>query len=110
MLLMSSRFNALINGGAGGNRWVSLTQSLDKRTGKVIFDEGEKPSNSAAQFYAFNIDTRGGAINMIGSMNALQHYIDDGRKPADLPAGAGLVPGQPATGGFGGGAEAMQPG
>ncbi|MCI0638280.1 MAG: PQQ-binding-like beta-propeller repeat protein [Gemmataceae bacterium] len=92
VLLFTSRFNELIKGGAGGNRWVSLTQSIHKRTGKVIFDPGSRPSNSAAQFYAFNLEPRNGTINMIGFGSTLQHYIDDGRKPADPPnmTGAGV--------------------
>ena len=85
ILLFSARYNELINGGAGGNRWVSMTQSIDKRSGKMVFDPGAKPSNSAAQFYAFNLDLKNGTLNMIGFSGTIQHYIDDGRKPADVP-------------------------
>lgn len=93
IILFSSRYNELINAGAGGNRWVSLTQSLDKKTGKVIWDPGPSSSNSAAQYFAFNLDLKGGAINMIGFSNTVQHYVDDGRKPADVPGGGGATPG-----------------
>lgn len=104
VLIFSSRYNELINGGAGGNRWVSVTQSLNKRSGKVIWDPGNRPSNSAAQFYAFNFDPRGGAVNMIGFGGTLQHYIDDGRKAPDvpgapMPGAGGPQPGLPGADG-----------
>jgi tetratricopeptide (TPR) repeat protein len=95
VILFTARYNELINGGAGGNRWVSTTQSIHKRSGKMVYDPGAKPSNSAAQFYAFNLDLKNGTINMIGFTGTIQHYIDDGRKPADVPGtnvGAALNP------------------
>ncbi len=94
IMLFSSRHNELIGGGAQGNRWVSATQSLHKSNGKLIFDSGNRPSNSNAQFDAFNLDLNAGTINMIGFGGTLQHYIDDGRK-VPLPPGATTMLGQP---------------
>lgn len=78
--IFSVRYNELINGGANGNRWVSITQSINKRTGKMVYDVGPKSSNSAAQYYAFQVDQRNSTINLTGYGGTLQHYIDDGRK------------------------------
>ncbi len=95
ILLFTARYSELMNGGA--NRWVSLTQSIDKRTGKMVFDPGARQSNSAPQFTGFSLDLQNGTINMTGFVGAIQHYIDDGRKPADLPGvqvGAAPAPSQ----------------
>jgi outer membrane protein assembly factor BamB len=111
VILFSSRYNEMIKGGAGGNRWVAVTQSLDKRNGKVIWDPGQRMSNSAAQYYAFNLDLKAGTINMVGFNNALQHYVDDGRKrDFTLPAGSAtpIAPGGPPANPFGPGVMPLQ--
>lgn len=114
ILLFTARYNELINGGAGGNRWVSTTQSIHRQTGKFIHDPPVSGSSMAAQYYAFTVDLKAGTINMLGNVGALQHYIDDGRKltgdvrgvsvPTDqssvgaatpLPPGAPPPPGRP---------------
>lgn len=101
VMLFSVRFNEQIGGGARGNRWVTTTQSLHKGNGKMIFDSGNKPCDSRAQYDAFNLDLKAGTINLIGYGSTLQHYINDGRKVA-LPPGTttmlnGGPPGQPPT-------------
>ena len=84
VLMFSSRYMELLPG--GGNRWVSFTQSIDKRSGKMIYDLGPKSVGYAIQFQRLNVDLKNGTINMIGlNGNTIQHYIDDGRKPADVP-------------------------
>jgi outer membrane protein assembly factor BamB/tetratricopeptide (TPR) repeat protein len=101
VMLFSARYNEPINGGMNGFRWQSLTQSLDKNTGKFIYDGGPENNNGAPQFYAFNIDQQIGTINMVGYNGVVQHYIDDGRKlpqtgqvgtPGSNPYGPGLNP------------------
>jgi outer membrane protein assembly factor BamB len=113
VILLSARFEELLNGGAGGNRWVSVTQSIDKRSGKMVFDPPRpKLTNSAAQFSAFQVDPKNGTITMIGFTGAIQHYIDDGRKLADAPGITlgGVQSTDPADGGNNPPARAMVPG
>ena len=113
VILFSARFEELLNGGAGGNRWVSVTQSIDKRSGKMVFDPPRpKLTNSAAQFSAFQVDPKNGTITMIGFTGAIQHYIDDGRKLADAPGITlgGVQSTDPAAGGINPPARAMVPG
>src|SRR5262249_55646824 len=88
VILLSARHNELANGAATSSRWVSNTKSINKRTGKMVFDLGPRPASPAPQFTAFLMDLKNGAINMIGyaANNTLQHFIDDGRKPADVSA------------------------
>ena len=96
VVIFSSRYNRLINAGAAGNQWVSNTQSLHKRTGKMVFDVGPRTTNSNAQFYGFAVDLRAGTINLIGFNGVVQHYIDDGRKltiEAQPAPGTGPGPG-----------------
>ncbi len=92
ILLFSARYNELINGGAGGNRWVSNTVSLHRATGKLIYDPPARGSNMMAQFYALNVDHRAGTINMLGINGTVQHYVDDGRKLSIDASGGGVPP------------------
>ncbi len=94
VMLFSARYNK-----AAGNAWVSVTKSIHKATGKVVFDQDPRSSNSAAQFYSFTIDVKAGTINMVGYNGAIQHYVDDGRKLPEV-SGAFSVPAPPDT--FGG--------
>jgi outer membrane protein assembly factor BamB/tetratricopeptide (TPR) repeat protein len=98
VLLFTARYNEPINGGLNGFRWQTYTQSLDKQSGKFIYDNGPEANNASPQFFAFTVDPRGGTINLIGYTGVIQHYLDDGRKPpqtgqfappaADQPFGA----------------------
>jgi hypothetical protein len=86
VILFSSRYNQLLQKGNLGSRWVTLTQSIDKETGRMIYDPPDLlPSNSAPYYQSFNIDMKAGTINMVGFNGTLQHFIDDGRKTAELP-------------------------
>ena len=84
IMLLSTRYNEMIDGGVQGSRWQTLTQSLHKETGKLVFDSGARPSTANPQFDAFSIDLRCGTINLFGFSTTIQHYIDDGRK-VELP-------------------------
>lgn len=87
VILFTARYNELLQGGAGGSRSVTNTQSLSKRTGKMIWAPADpQPGSNVTQFYNFNVNVKAGTINMIGSGGTMQHYIDDGRK---TPAAAG---------------------
>jgi tetratricopeptide (TPR) repeat protein/outer membrane protein assembly factor BamB len=90
ILLFSSRFAEPIRGGFGGTRWVALTQSIDRQTGKMIYDPlNPRLGNGAPQFYAFTVDVKDGTINMVGYQGAVQHYVDDGRKRPEAQVGLG---------------------
>jgi outer membrane protein assembly factor BamB len=111
VILFSARYHELINGGVQGGRWVSVTQSLNKRTGKMVYAPPEHKTavNMAPQFHTLSIDAKVGTITLIGVNGSVQHYVDDGRKQsADARDGyqpaAGLPP-VPATGGVGGVAQ-----
>jgi outer membrane protein assembly factor BamB len=104
VMLFSVRYNEMIGGPGGplGNRWISASASVQKSHGKLVYDSGSRPSNSNAQFDAFNLDLKAGTINMIGHAGTVQHYIDDGRK-VPLPPGATTMtaptaPTMPTTG------------
>jgi hypothetical protein len=91
VLLFSSRYLEMRNGGTGVN-WWSYTQSLSKKDGKFIYDMGPENNNSSPQYFAFSVDSNAGTINMIGYTSVVQHYIDDGRKlpqTTQAPPGAG---------------------
>ncbi len=83
IFVFSSRYLEMIAGGRG-NRWWAYTQSINKRTGKMIYDPGPMSSNSIPQFVRYLVDPRRGTIELHGVSNAIQHYIDDGKNPPDL--------------------------
>ena len=54
----------------------------------MVFDPGPRLSQQGTPlFSSFSVDLRNGTINMIGHAGGVtvQHYIDDGRKLADVP-------------------------
>jgi hypothetical protein len=91
VLIFSARYNE--QAAANNFTWRAYTQSLSKKDGKFIYDEGPEGNNSNPQFYGFNVDPRMGTITLVGSGSAIQHYIDDGRKVPASGAGASLTPG-----------------
>jgi outer membrane protein assembly factor BamB len=81
VLLFTARYPEMINGGAGGSRWQSMTQSIHKRTGKWVYHPGAEASNGSPQYFAYDVDSRAGTISLIGLTGIVQHYADDGRPP-----------------------------
>jgi outer membrane protein assembly factor BamB len=81
IMLMASRYTKTIAVGAGRSfqSCVSL-RSLDKRTGKLLFDQPEMLN--AAGFFALNINLQGGRIELVGNTMKLVHRL------ADMPASA----------------------
>jgi len=91
VVLFTSRYNEIQPN--GGQRWVSLTQSLSKASGKWVYDSGPRQINGISpMFFAYLMDTKARTINLIGFSGTVQHYIDDGKQPA-APGGAMLNPG-----------------
>lgn len=78
LIVFTARYHEAAKAGVGSNRYVSITQSIDKRTGKVIWDSGPRGSNSTAYYDRFIVDTKAGTINMPGWAAMLQHYIEEG--------------------------------
>jgi outer membrane protein assembly factor BamB len=92
VLLFTAHYNEKPTGGVGQGRWVSVTQSIHKHTGKMVYNPVEHHSgNTSAQFHALTIDTREGTINMIGvnGQSSIQHYVEDGRQRSAEARGAG---------------------
>jgi outer membrane protein assembly factor BamB len=102
VLLFSARYTEALNGGLNGFNWKSYTQSLSKKDGKFVYDEGPEHNGATPQYFAFNVDGRAGTINVVGQGSVVQHYIDDGRKlpqtgykstlPGNNPYGYGSNP------------------
>jgi hypothetical protein len=85
--IFSTRYNEILRN--GGNRWVSVTQSLNKANGKWIYDSGPKAINGASpMFFAYHMDMKARTINLIGFSGTVQHYIDDSKAAANRPLGA----------------------
>jgi hypothetical protein len=92
IILFTVRYNEIMAN--GGNRWVSVTQSIHKANGKMVYDSGAVQTNGAApMFTALQMDLKTRTINLIGFARTVQHYIDDGKGPPpaqgalNMPAG-----------------------
>jgi outer membrane protein assembly factor BamB len=105
IVLFTARYNEP-NFNTGGNRWVSVTQSLHKGTGKMIYDSGPVGINMAPFFFKFEIDLKSRTVNLLGLSGGVQHYVDEGKGPPPIQQGAqlnpGAQPGLPPGFGFGG--------
>lgn len=95
VLLFSGRYHELIQGGAAGSRWWSSTRSIDKRSGKMVYDPGAKGSNGTPQYFTFMTNPRDGTFSAVGYGGSVQHYIDDGKGTPPMPKGVGTGPGGP---------------
>ncbi|MSQ94099.1 MAG: hypothetical protein EXR98_06030 [Gemmataceae bacterium] len=84
IVIFSARYNEMLKN--GGNRWVSVTQSLQKSNGKMVYDSGPRGINGfSPMFSAFHLDPRTRTLNLLGFSGSVQHYIDDGKGPPALP-------------------------
>jgi outer membrane protein assembly factor BamB len=88
IVLFSVRYNELAQGGRW-NHWVTATKSINKKTGKLVYDSRPRDYSNPHQFYVLNLDAKKGTIDLIGGTNWVQHYVDDGRKFQDEGAGKG---------------------
>jgi outer membrane protein assembly factor BamB/tetratricopeptide (TPR) repeat protein len=101
ILLFSARYVEPVKGQPGNQRWVSVTQSIDKRSGKMIYDPiNPRQGNGQPTFHTFSIDLKAGTLELIGQTMTVLHYVDDGRKRPELESRL-LPPGHDAMPGVG---------
>jgi hypothetical protein len=86
MLLFSSIYKVPA-GGPGSVATVTATLSIDKRTGKRLWDRRDEPTQpplGRTSFHTLQIDAKSGTIDLIATKYCLRHMIDDGtnRRPA----------------------------
>lgn len=94
VILFTARYNEIFPN--GGNRLVSVTQSLSKTTCRLVYDSGPRGINGLSpMFSTLQIDMKARTMNLIGYGGSVQHYVDDGKGPPPMQ-GAGLNPGNPA--------------
>ncbi len=80
-------------GGPGSVANVVATLSIDKRTGKRLWDshgESTQPPFARGAFYALRIDAKSGTIDLVAANYRLRHVIDDGTNKR--PAGDARIP------------------
>jgi outer membrane protein assembly factor BamB len=80
-------------GGPGNVATVTATLSIDKRTGKRLWDrrgESTQPPFARGAFYALQVDSKSGTIDLIAAGHRLRHAIDDGSNKR--PAGDARMP------------------
>lgn len=89
IILFTTRYNEIIPN--GGNRWTSVTQSIQKTNGLWVYD-GTRPINGQPMFSGLQVDAKSRTINLVGLSGSVQHYIDDGKGPPAFPLGAMNAP------------------
>lgn len=84
ILLFTARYNRMfMNGNFRGTTPVSVTQSIDKRNGKMVYSPlSPQPYNGASpRFNSMVVDSKNGTISLVSYSRILQHFVDDGRSP-----------------------------
>jgi outer membrane protein assembly factor BamB len=92
-MLLFSAINKTPAGGPGSVANVTATLSIDKRTGKRLWDkpgESTQPPYARGGFYALRIDAKSGTIDLVAASYRLRHAIDDGTNKR--PAGDARIP------------------
>ena len=80
MLLFSANYK-IAAGGPGSVANVTATLSIDKRTGKRLWDrrgESTQPPFARGSFHALQIDSKSGTIDLVAAGYRLRHAVDDG--------------------------------
>ncbi len=90
ILLFTARY--MENTPQGGNRWSWYAQSIQKSNGQWVYDSGWRGSNGNPWFAALQIDLKSRTISLMGPSGSVQHYVDEGKGPPPLPAGAMNMP------------------
>jgi outer membrane protein assembly factor BamB len=89
IVVFSSRYNSMQNGGF--QRWVVANKTVDKKSGKLLWDPKLKDYNGQ-QWYAFHVNAEKGAVDLVGPSDAVRFALDDGRKAkADNGNGSGKI-------------------
>jgi outer membrane protein assembly factor BamB len=105
ILLFTSRYLKAPNNGPGRfGPQVTAVKSLDKRTGKLLFDEPE--ILGAPQFHTLTIDAKGGKIEFSAQNLKITHYLAVNAAGADKTG----APDSKANGGQARGINGQRPG
>jgi outer membrane protein assembly factor BamB len=97
--------------------WMVATKTVEKRSGRLLYDPDPKNFNNGFQYFALNLDVKKGTVDLVGSFDAVQHYVINdkpkkgaqGKTGQDDKSGPGKGNGnKPPVGGTGakGGADA----
>ncbi|MGF1581265.1 MAG: PQQ-binding-like beta-propeller repeat protein [Gemmataceae bacterium] len=91
VIVFSSRY-VKPSGNLGRTTWVSRTETINRRNGKILWPESraitskERPSNGSARFLSFVVNTDKGEIMMTSWTDGLIHYVlEPGAKPPTRP-------------------------
>ena len=103
VLLFSARYQPIAQGAGMGVGWRSYTQSLSKKDGKFVYDDGPTDNNASPHNFGFSVDAQRGTFNVLGYRDVVQHYIDDGRKLPPATGTGAMKSGLPPGGQFGNG-------
>ncbi len=93
ILLFCARSQELVNVGGfrQGNGMFSSIRSIEKRTGKLVYDK-RVPTNQAPQFHALIANVAAGTVELIGPNLKIVHYLDNNNAPERSATGAAVTP------------------
>jgi outer membrane protein assembly factor BamB len=89
VMLFTSQYYKMaggVNMRMGRQTQVAAVKSIDKRTGKLLFDK-EFPNNQNP-FYALRSNPRAGTIELVGFQLRIQHYLEGQEPKAEADRGA----------------------
>jgi outer membrane protein assembly factor BamB len=77
IVVFSAKYNQSVNG-AGNYNHMSATMTVDKRTGKRLYDKPQAPGfppPAQGQFFSLHIDRQKGTIDLIANSMRLRHTV-----------------------------------
>ncbi len=81
VLLMTVNQQRQLPGLPGGNvTGVTVTRSIDKRTGKVVYRKEINNDNNPEQFYLLEVNARTGTVDLVSASTRLRHMIEPASK------------------------------
>jgi outer membrane protein assembly factor BamB len=98
ILLFCARSQELVNMGGfrQSNNMMSSIRSIEKRTGKLIYDK-RAATNQSPQFHALIANVAAGTVELIGPNLRIVHYLDNNApERSGTGAGAAAEPKKPA--------------
>ncbi len=80
ILLFTASQNRMAGGGLNrGVAPIAATRSIEKRTGKLIYDRDSTPGHN--QFFSLVANVQAGTIELVGNQLKVIHYIEGGAGP-----------------------------
>jgi outer membrane protein assembly factor BamB len=98
ILMFTNQYNRMINAQRGQQVQCTSVKSIDKRTGKLLWDK-EYQNNGGQNYYFYwlNNNPRAGVVELVSYNLKIIHFLDGNEPAGRVEAPAGQPGGQPVN-------------